>query len=505
MFNFKKYSYKMKFNVAHKSSLLILLLTFLTKFLGLLKQVLLFSKFGISSKTDIYIFSYSIIIVISYIMFSSLRNSIIPVLSKYHSNNNHEKINQTVSLLIIIYSLVSIFIIFLIFFFPKQLIIILFKKYNYNDISLFVYFTRILSIIFIFDSLQIILTSILELNNIFFYSALLPLFTNLFISLSLIFVKSNDSYSYLIIAIIISYLLQLIIIIFRCKKLFSFNLSFKLNKEVKEILILTLPIMLSNSVYMLNDLIDKIISIRVSTGSLSILTSSQTLYGFIVSIFVVSIINVYFPLLSKVIAKNDLQKVNKYYINITLTICFFLFPVTIFVIFYSSEIVTIVFGHGNFNDDAVFLSAKLLSIYTIGVIFTVLRRFIITFFYNFKKNKSALYNSIITIFINIGLSLFFSIKYGIVGVAMSTSIAMIISVCIFHIQLKKFFLVEYSLLFPSIIKIIKSSFSTLFLLSMIKYFLTSNLYSISFAFIVCLFFYILILFILKFDFKVFSN
>ena len=107
------------------------------------------------------------------------------------------------------------------------------------------------------------------------------------------------------------------------------------------------------------------------------------------------------------------------------------------VILFREEIITIVYKRGMYSDSAVSLTVMALTGYAIGIFFTGVRDILNSILFSMGKTKITAKNGVIGVIINIALSLTLSKKFGILGITISSSIAMMVTSILLLINITK--------------------------------------------------------------------
>ena len=88
----------------------------------------------------------------------------------------------------------------------------------------------------------------------------------------------------------------------------------------------------------------------------------------------------------------------------------------------STNIVTIIYGRGAFSSDAIHLTAQALQFYSIGFLFEGIRELIAKTFYAFGNTKTPTYYGVLSVVLNIILSIVLSRFMGIGGITLALSL-----------------------------------------------------------------------------------
>jgi putative peptidoglycan lipid II flippase len=107
-------------------------------------------------------------------------------------------------------------------------------------------------------------------------------------------------------------------------------------------------------------------------------------------------------------------------------------------IFAGDDILRLFYGRGNFGEHEVKMTETVVIGYAAGFIFASARANVVKVFYAFQDTKTPLINGAISILLNIGCSITFSRFLGVGGIALATSVAMLVSVVLLMFKLKKY-------------------------------------------------------------------
>ena len=107
------------------------------------------------------------------------------------------------------------------------------------------------------------------------------------------------------------------------------------------------------------------------------------------------------------------------------------------VILFKEEIITIVYKRGMYSESAVSLTVMALTGYAIGIFFTGVRDILNSILFSMGKTKITAKNGVIGVIINIALSLTLSKKFGILGITVASSIAMMVTSILLLINITK--------------------------------------------------------------------
>ena len=333
-----------------------------------------------------------------------------------------------------------------------------------NKIELTTLLTRITFPFLLFISLASFFSAILNSHNKFAVAAAAPIILNL-ILISIIFLakKSSDELVvYLSYGVSAAGLLQLIFVYFYAKKFFTPVLDFKLKvtKKIKIFFEKFLPGIFSSGVTQINILVGTIIA-SFQASAVSYLYYADRIYQINLAIAGIAIGTVILPNLSRYIKTSNKKKIN-FVQNKSFELSLFLsVPASMALLVGSEQITSALFGYGAFDNNSVQNSAKALFYFALGLPAFAIIKIFSTFLFARDNTKSPFYYSLISVLINITISIIFFKQIGFIIIPIATTISSWINAILLFIKLSEnnFFKLRNILNFSNFKILIVSSFS----------------------------------------------
>ena len=305
---------------------------------------------------------------------------------------------------------------------------------------------------------------VLESRNIFLPGKCQGLFQNLFLIIAAIVLYNQNGVIVLVFAFLLSIIIQCLFEMFFVTKYWKVVDKNSIDKslctqDVKSLVGLTVPLMLGNSIYEINDIVDKQIGTLLGEGRVSILTYSASVNEIVTGVVVSSIATVLFAHFSSLAAEKNIKKITVILDNAINGMYILILPIMVMCIVCGKAIISILYGRGNFGEEDVIATYYVVIGYAIGFIFQAWRSILSRVFYAFQNTKIPMINGMIAVIINVILSYTFSRFIGVSGIAYATSVAMLFSTILLLLKIKKY-LPDYSLL-NSIKELLKALFSAI--------------------------------------------
>ncbi len=321
---------------------------------------------------------------------------------------------------------------------------------NSEKVKLAIDLTRITFPFVMFVCLSSFFSAILNTHNKFAVASAAPIILNL-ILIGVLLVNSylDDNLVYLLsYGVSFAGFLQLVFLYYFVKKYYSIKLNFffKINKNVKIFFKKLLPSIFSSGVTQINILVGTIIA-SFQASAVSYLYYADRIYQINLAIAGIAIGVVVLPQLSKHVYSKKKKKILKIQ-NKALELSMFLsLPAALALLIGSEQIISALFGYGSFSQVSVYNSAKALYYFGLGLPAFVLIKVFSTFFFANNDTKTPFLISLISVIINIFISVYFFKNIGFIIIPIATTISAWFNSMMLFIFLKKKKLFEFNTIF----------------------------------------------------------
>ena len=338
--------------------------------------------------------------------------------------------------------IILLFFVLLAEIFMPQLIFVIAPGF-YKDpekLNLAIDLSRITFPFLFFVCLASFFAAILNSYNKFAAAAAAPIILNVILIGSLFFsqwINISDvlALSY---AVSLAGFLQLIVLLFFVKKNFQpiLSIKIKIDEKIKLFFYKLLPSIFSSGVTQINILVGTIIA-SFQAGAVSYLYYADRVYQINLAVAGIAVGTVMLPELSKHVKNNNSVQINNLQ-NRALELCLFLsVPAATALVLASNQIITSLFGYGSFDNESVINTAIALTFFAFGVpAFSILKIFS-NFFFARNDTKTTFYLSVVSVALNIVISVSLFREFGFVIIPIATSISSWINVFMHFYFIKK--------------------------------------------------------------------
>lgn len=421
-----------------KTAILIMLITGVSKVLGLFRDVTISYFYGASNISDAYLISLSIPGIIFTLVGSAILTTYIPIYSKIEKEHGTNISNKYTNNLVNIVMIICTIIIVCSFLFTQQIVKVFAKGFDDETLALAIQFTKITMLGLYFTGLLYVFNGFLQIKGNYIIPALTGVPLNVIVILS-IFLSSKVNIMILGVGSVISIFSQLMLLIpFAVKKGYRYKFVLDLKDEhIRKMAYLAIPIIIGGSVDQVNVLIDRTLASSIEIGGISALNYANKLNVLINGLFVSSISTIVYPIMSKFAAERNVDELKKTLKEALSSISFLVIPSTVGFVVFSESIVRFLFSRGAFDDQAVYMTSNALFFYSIGMIAYGFREVLSGAFYSLQDSKIPMINATIAMVMNIVLNLVLSQFIGIGGLALATSISAIFCTVLLFVNLTK--------------------------------------------------------------------
>lgn len=448
-----------RFKLIQKQTTDIVYFGIIARILIFIKGILIAYQIGSNYNTDIYFLALSASLLLTSVIGDGLAVSLIPVLQQVDERDGMkgrlEFTNNTINNSIF-FSLILIIVGFVGAPWIIRLMGPGFKGIEYEQtVRLFRIGLPIISINFI----RAICAGYLQSQHKFQAGAKGAVVNNLIFILYLTLFSNRFGLEGLMITGIIAMIGQLVVF-FRAMAKGGYEYSFHFlyqSRTFQRLISFLIPISLGIGINQINTAVDNAIGSALPAGTIASLNYANNIIQLILGLFVLALVSAIFPVISESFNRDEQEELTgniKFGLKIVSLI---IIPVSIMFIILPELIVKLVYERGEFSHASTILTSEILKIYAIGLIGMGLILLIIRIYYAVHDTVTPMKIGLIALPLNVLLSLIFVQFIGANGLALGTSISVLITTIIGIYDLNRtLYIFEYKDTGKKIFKIIIS-------------------------------------------------
>jgi putative peptidoglycan lipid II flippase len=421
-----------------KATLIIGSAAILSRLLGLVRDQLLASRFGAGAELDVYYASFRIPdFIFNLLILGTLSVAFIPVYGEYLAKDK-ERANRIANTVLMVAAFVIATLCLLGFLFAEPLTHLIAPGFNTEQFRLATQIVRIMIWTPFLFTISSILTSILHSHKQFLVAGFAPLFYNLGIIASIIFLTPVFGLYGLAYGVVLGALLHLLIQIPA-----SIHTHFELaplvdlkDAAIKKIGKLFLPRIFGLDISQISQLVAAIIGSQLASGNISLYSFAVNLQAVPLGLIGISTATAVFPLLTEKFAQGD----NQGYIDSLLAglrqVLFYITPLAIGLFVLRVPIIQLIYQRGAFTEADTLAAAGAIAMFCLSIPFQGILPVLSRAFYSRQNTVIPVLVNLCAMVINIFLVYTLGKQYGVAGMALGFSCAIMFNAVVLLLGLR---------------------------------------------------------------------
>lgn len=435
---------KVKSENIHRATIIVMLMLFLSRILGFIREMIVAKVYGRNYITDSFFAAFTIPDVMFYLLVGgALSSGFMPVFTSYIARDDEEgawkaaNTFTTVALIfILIFNILGIT-------FARYLVPVVAKGFAKDPraFELTIKLTRIMFTAVTFTVLAGLTRGVLNSYKIFTSPSVGPVLYNVGMILGALLLGKKLGIYGISIGVVVGAVMNFAVQVpdfKRVGKRFRLELDIK-NEGYKKMLRLMVPAIIGLSISQINLVVNQNIASVLDEGSITALRYANRIMLLPLGIFAMGIATTIFPTLNMQVARHEMRE---YKDTLSLgfrTVMFITIPSTVGMIALNVPIVRLLFKIGKFTEQDVKITAYALAFYSLAVAGQSAVQIITRGYYAIQDTKTPVKIGALTVLINIILNLIFvrSSRLAIGGIALSYSITSILNMFMLYRKLGK--------------------------------------------------------------------
>jgi len=421
-----------------KASFGVTIVMFVGYFISFLKESVIANYYGVCSDVDAYTIAIEIPVELFTFVTVAIQSVVVPIYSDHLYNKDEKTAKQYIDNLITI--LVAGSLVFILFgeLFSGLLTTLFAPGFDEATHNLCSELVRIVFPSILFSVVCQVIIAVLNVHKQFVINSFSLYFMNICTIVSVVLLHEEFGIYAAAGGLLVGNVAKCLFVVFLAKKYYHYTFSFAYKDEsVKRTLKQSVPVFWSMSIAEFTTIVNKIVASFLFVGSISALTYASKINTVLMQLFVSAIATVVYPLYAESSAKSDTKQLNNR-INLTISgFALFIMPLMAGIFTFREEIVSLAFGRGAFDSDAIHRTQSILGYYTIGLLFMSLRSTITNIFYSLQDTKTPSVNASIGAIINLILNITLPFIMGVEGLALASSLTAIYITVMLLYQLTK--------------------------------------------------------------------
>jgi putative peptidoglycan lipid II flippase len=400
-------------------------LTFMTKPVGLVTQMLMAGYFGAGHQMDAYAFALFPIMFFSQTTQRVFSAVAIPQIIKMRQDQSPREVAAYRNAIIFFFYLPVILLLLGLFWQGDLFVDLVGRKLPQETKDYAYRILRFLALPGILACLMGLNSALLNLNKRFRLPASMPLLNGVVMLVSLVLLQGRIGIWALPVGFAISYAIQTPMLMFQAFRTGALDLTPPALPRGSLAVLwgLSWMVLITQALLMINSFVDKWFATGLEAGSIASINYSMTLVTFGVQFFSTSLVVVMFTKMSEYFAAGDLARGDSYVRSNLVKVVNLVVPAALGLFLISPELVRVLFQRGAFDEADALRTSGTLAMYMLGLPALVINGVVTKIFQSLQKLRPKIFLALQYILTNIIGNMILVKSLGTVGLAISSSAA----------------------------------------------------------------------------------
>lgn len=414
----------------------VMLISLVSKVTGYFRDATITAEFGATLVTDAYVIALLIPEVLFNIFGNSLTANFVPI---YYEAERAKRHRRFVSTLFSLYLLLA-GLIFLFGVKHTSLLIRIFSSgFSGQAFDTTSFLLKIFMANIFFITLTYFCLAFLQVHNRFLIASSIGIFYNIAVIASMYFKGEDNPLHILIIGTLLGYITQFVVQLPQAISLGlpmpAWRITF--SPEIKNYLVLSLPVALLAILGQLNIAMDNYFASRLGEGNITTLNLGYRVLMGIYSALITNTMIIVYPILSRSMIQRDGEDTLTIIQKITNWLLILLVPLAVYLFLNAGPLIELMFKRGAFTAGQSALTAMVFQGYIVGLFFYAFRDLLVRYFFAEHSAVTIMLNGLANSMLNfIYLSVLVPL-IGLPGVSLATALSAVSSSIILLVLVRK--------------------------------------------------------------------
>lgn len=455
-------------------ALQLMIITVISKFSGLIREVVFSAVYGTNMAKDIYVMGESITAIAFSFLFMSLQSSFIPIYNNVLHKGGRKKADLFTSNMTNFILVIATVVIAFCFIFMDPIVHLVAPGFEGETFRGAVMYTRIILFTIYFKALSACTIGYLNIYDNFSVPATSGILMNVGLIISAVIAAKTQSLLVLAAGYTITQGAKFIFFPGALRKA-GYHYRPYMNAHdpfLREALKIAIPLMFSILVNDISVIIDKsLASMIADEGGIAAMDYASKLFDFACGIVIVSIVTATYPRMSRFGQRKEMKSLKRLTSSSIVSGLALVVPATVLLMQFAGPIVRLFYQRGRFTAQSTLITSGALFWYAPGLIAMMFSQMNERLFYSISDSKTPLLVGVAQVAVDVIFNFILSAFFGLNGLAASTALGNIVgAILITYLAHRKIGKLGY--------RSILISFGKLFLLSGLMSLTAAGLYRI---------------------------
>lgn len=430
-----------------QAAVLIAIVTFLSKFVGFAREVVIAQQFGATGQTDAFLVGMMVPSLVLGLFAGGLGTLIVPWYLG-HKQEDPERARLLVDQVTLVWSVVFALVCVGVWAFAPQLVYLFAHGFEGARYTLAVQVTRLLVPMGFMLILTGLFTGLLQAESSFLVALIWSLLGNVAVVVSLLLFSSRlGIHAWTLGQTLLAIISFVPLIVLLASKRYGFFRRFDVRRmdwpAILQFAALLMPLVLAGGVGTLNVMVDRWVASSLPEGAIAALDFSNRIWSIPITLLAAPIATAIFPSFSSMAVDGSALHVMDDKVRRTVAfLAYIVIPSSVGIVVLAAPITRLLFQRGAFDTAATAMTAACVQMYAIGLVFQAVLPILAKVFYAFKNTVTPLLVSLGIVGANMAGNILLSRYLGAAGIALATTMTVTLGTIIYTLLLRRYFHTE---------------------------------------------------------------
>ncbi len=427
-----------------QAAVLIAVITFLSKFVGFAREVVIARQFGATGQTDAFLVGMMVPSLVLGLFAGGLGTLIVPWYLG-HRKEDPERARLLVDQVTLVWGILFALVCLGVWALAPQLVRIFAHGFEGARYDLAVQVTRLLVPMGYMLIMTGLFTGLLQAESSFFVALMWSFLGNVAVVVSLLAFSSRlGIQAWTLGQTAMAFVSFVPLFILLTSKRYGFFRHLDVRHmdwpAILQFAALLMPLVLAGGVGTLNVMVDRWVASHLPEGAIAALSFSNRVWTIPMTLLAGPIATATFPAFSSMAADSRALPAMDEKVRRTVAfIAYIVIPSSVGIVVLSTPITRLLFQRGAFDATATGITASCVQMYALGLVFQAVHPILAKVFYAFKNTVTPLLISLGIVGANIAGNIILSRYLGAAGIALATTITVTLGAIIYALLLRRYF------------------------------------------------------------------
>jgi putative peptidoglycan lipid II flippase len=430
-----------------QAAVLIAVISFLSKFVGFAREVVIARQFGATGQTDAFLVGMMVPGLVLGLFAGGLGTLIVPWYLG-HKRESPERARVLVDQVALVWGIVFALVCVGVWVFAPQLVHIFASGFEGVRYDLAVQVTRLLVPMGFMLIMAGLFTGLLQAESSFLVALLWTMVGNVaLVACLLAFSSRMGIHAWTLGQTVMAFVSFVPLVILLTSKRYGFLKRFDVRHmdwpAILQFAALLMPVVLAGGVGTLNLMVDRWVASRLPEGAIAALNFSGRVWTIPITLLAGPIAIAVFPSFSSMAVDGSALHAMDDKVRRTVAfLAYIVIPSSVGIVVLATPITRLLFQRGAFDAAATAITASCVQMYALGLVFQAILPILGKVFYAFKNTVTPLLIGLGIVGANMAGNIILSRYLGAAGIALATSITVTLGTIIYALLLRRYFHTE---------------------------------------------------------------